>query len=67
MAELANCVAFCVVHPGEPAAGLVGYTDHVTVSVSSGHAGGECGEFIEHMRSALAEWFEGASVTVDAS
>ncbi len=54
---------YYIEHPGEMGAGLHPYTESVTVDV--GHdAGGEDGEFEEHMRACLAEWFDGAAVTL---
>ena len=47
---------------GEQDAGLNSYTDTIAIDVESASPGGEPGEFAEHMRQALAEWFDGASV-----
>jgi len=44
--------------PPEPAAGLPGGDDEVTIIVESGNPGGEPGEFAEYMRQCLAEWCE---------
>jgi hypothetical protein len=54
-------------HPGEPAAGTVGFTDTVTIAVESGDPGGGVGEFVRFMRKALDEWYDGAEVTVRPS
>lgn len=53
--------------PGELAAGINSYTDTITIMVESGDPGGdESGEdsFCEFMRSALAEWYDGARVNL---
>lgn len=55
---------FQVEHPGEPGAGIIGFTDTVTVTLDSGNPGGDEGEFEEDIRSYLAEWFDGAGVTL---
>lgn len=55
-------IAFYVDFPGERGAGLHSYTDIVRVSVESGDPGGEPNEFADHIRQALAEWYDGASV-----
>lgn len=57
-------LTFNVCFPGEMAAGLSSYTETVTIAVESGDPGGEQGEFAEHMRQALAEWFDGAGVAL---
>ena len=59
----AKTMTFDVLHPGEPAAGILGYSDQVTVIVESGDPGGDPLEFEEFIRSSLAEWFDGARVT----
>jgi len=46
----------------EPAAGINFYGDEVSITVISGDPGGEPGEFEEHMRQALAEWYDQAGV-----
>ena len=50
---------------GEPAAGLRGFTDTVTIIVDSGDPGGEAtGEdsFQAFMLQALREWYDGAKI-----
>lgn len=42
----------------EPAAGIMFYGDTITIEIESGDPGGEKGEFAEHMREALAEWYD---------
>lgn len=44
----------------EPAAGIVGSTDVVTVGVESGEPGGEPGEFERELAMWLSEWFDAA-------
>ena len=53
---------FEINHPGEPAAGIIGFTDTVSVKIESGDPGGEPGEFEAHIQEALAEWYDGAQV-----
>lgn len=52
-----------VVAPGEPGAGIRGFTDTVTVLLESGNPGGDPGDFEGHLRAALKEWYDGAKVT----
>ena len=59
---MAKELKFDVYHPGEVGAGIVGYTDAVTVTVEN-DPGGEDGEFEQYMRECVAEWFDGARVT----
>lgn len=56
-------IVFDVVNPGDLNAGLISYTDTVTVEIESGDPGGNDGDFAEYMRDILAEWFDGAKVT----
>lgn len=56
-------IVFDVFNPGEPAAGIIGYTDTVTIEIQSGEPGGEPGEFENHIQEALADWFDGAKIT----
>jgi hypothetical protein len=51
-------------HPGELGAGIRGYSDTVKITVESGSPGGEAWEFAEFMRQTVAEWFDGARVTI---
>lgn len=51
----------------EPAAGIIGFTDTITVIVASGDPGGEEGEFKEHLREILHEWYDGADVYLVSS
>jgi len=59
---MAKELKFDVYHPGEMGAGILGYSDAVTVTVEN-DPGGEEGEFEQYMRECLAEWFDGAKVT----
>lgn len=52
-----------VVAPGEPGAGIRGFTDSVTVLLESGNPGGDPGDFKGHLRAALNQWYDGAKVT----
>ena len=56
---------FDIKNSGEVDAGLLPYTDTVIIDVESGNPGGEDGEFMEFMQSALAEWFDGSSVDAE--
>jgi len=49
--------------PQELSAGLRGFTDTITITVDSGDAGGEEGEFEKYIQNALLEWYDGATVT----
>lgn len=55
-------IVFDVYNPGDEEAGIFSYSDSVTIEIESGEPGGESGEFAEHMRQALAEWYDGARV-----
>jgi len=55
-------IKFWINSPSELAAGLHGFTDVISVVVHSGDPGGEGGEFEEHIRQALVEWYDGATV-----
>lgn len=57
-------ITFTITHPGEIGAGIRPFTDSATVELLSGHPGGDPGEFEEHLRSALADWFDGATVVL---
>jgi len=56
---------FNIYVPGEKAAGIIGFEDTVVVTVNSGDPGGEPGEFEEHIRGALIEWYDGGNVVLD--
>ena len=53
---------FNIEQPGEPAAGILPFTDQVEVTVASGDPGGEPGEFEIFITECLADWFDGAKV-----
>jgi len=55
-------IAFEIRHPGELNAGIQSYTDTIVVTVASGDAGGNPGEFEEHIKGCLKDWFDGAKV-----
>lgn len=57
---------FEIEHHGEAAAGIHGFSDTVHVIVGSGDPGGDPGEFIECVRAALAEWYDGVTVLTEA-
>lgn len=51
-------------HAGEEGAGIRAYSETVCVELTSGgEPGGDPGEFEEHMKEALSDWFDGAVVT----
>jgi hypothetical protein len=54
-------------HPGEPAAGISGYTDFIVITVASGLPGGEPGEFQAFIHRVLKEWYDGAKVRPHAN
>ena len=56
-------IKYEIENPGEYEAGIPGFTDTVTIKVSSGDPGGEAGEFADFMRQALSEWYDGAIVS----
>ena len=45
-------------------AGIVGFTDEITIEIDSGDPGGDKGEFEEHMLNALRGWYDGAKVSL---
>lgn len=53
---------FAVSFSGECDAGLLPFSDEITVEIASGEPGGEPGEFADFLCEALAEWYDGASV-----
>lgn len=55
---------FDIEHKGEPAAEIIGYSDRVEITIESCDPGGEPGEFEQHMKEALAEWFDGAEINI---
>jgi hypothetical protein len=55
-------LTFDIQHPGELQAGLRAYSERVTVTVDSGDAGGEPGEFETFIQESLSQWFDGAAV-----
>ncbi len=57
-------IVFEIESMDEPAAGITGTYDQVAIEVDSGDPGGEVGEFEEHMKQALSEWYDGAKITI---
>jgi hypothetical protein len=55
-------LTFNVKGPSAHAAGIIGFTDKVTIVVESGDPGREPGEFQDFVRQALAEWYDLAYV-----
>ena len=53
---------FVVEHSGEKGAGILPFSDLITIQVASGDPGGDDGEFEEFMRGTLKEWYDGAFV-----
>jgi len=60
---MAKQYVYQIAHPGDRAAGLVPYTDTITVIVDSGQPGGEPKEFETQLQRWLWEWFDGAGVS----
>jgi hypothetical protein len=56
---------FVVEHSGERGAGILPFSDTITIQVASGDLGGDDGEFEEFMRGTLKEWYDGAAVYTD--
>lgn len=56
-------ITYFIDSPPDLAAGLHGFTDEITIEVKSGDAGGDGSDFIEHMKDALLDWYDGARVT----
>lgn len=54
---------FDIYQPGEKAAGIQCFEDTIRIEVESGDPGGISGEFRDHMKQALIEWYDGAKVT----
>lgn len=61
-------LTFQIYHPAEPSAGLLSYSDSISVIVHSGQMFGYYrrppGEFASFMQSCIARWYSGAFVTV---
>ena len=53
---------FVINHPGETGAGILPFSDTITIQVASGDLGGDDGEFEEFVRGTLKEWYDGAIV-----
>ncbi len=51
---------FVIESPGEPGAGLVGFTERVTVTVHEGCADPD--SFADHIAESLIDWYDGATV-----
>jgi hypothetical protein len=64
-AMTAKTISFQIYFPGETGAGLRSFSDLITITVDSGDAGGDAGEFEQHMLLTLQEWYPGASVTLE--
>jgi hypothetical protein len=56
--------SFFISHPGEQAAGLLPYTEDISVIVGSASPEDEDLEFVEHMQGAMQEWYEGAKISL---
>jgi hypothetical protein len=55
-------VTFKINHPGESGAGIRSFSDTITIEIESGDPGGDVGEFEEHLKQTLIEWYDGAKV-----
>ena len=58
-------IHFLIIHPGELAAGINGFSDDVYIQCDSGDWGGDIGEFEEYIKDCLEEWYDGAQVISD--
>lgn len=58
-------LVFNIHMPSELSAGLRGFTDTVTIFVESGDPGGVPGEFEEHCKEMLQEWYDGAGIELE--
>ena len=61
---MAKNFKFYIDHPGERDAGIWGYTETVDISVESGEVYEEQ-DFVEIMKGALKEFYDGAGVFTD--
>lgn len=57
-------IIFDVCVPSERAAGILGFSDTIIISVESGDPGGDPGEFSDHILMALKEWYDGGNVVL---
>jgi hypothetical protein len=57
-------ITYDIAYPGEPAAGLIPFTETITVIVESGDPGSFHGEFESFFLRAIEEWYDGAHVTI---
>lgn len=55
-------IVYNIYVPSELSAGLRSVSDTVTVIVESGMPGGSKGEFQEHIKKSLEEWYDGGAV-----
>ena len=60
-------INFFIVYPSELSAGIVGFTDEITIEIDSGDPGGDKGEFEQHMLNALRGWYDGAKVSLEVA
>ncbi len=51
-------IVFSIHVPEEPAAGMIGLNDTITVAVDSGDFGGDKGEFEDAMKEFLVSWYD---------
>ena len=57
-------IIYEIYNRGESGGGILPTNDEITIEVSSGDPGGKPDEFEEFMKQCLAEWYDGAKVTV---
>lgn len=55
-------IRFEVTVPSDPSAGMMGFTETVTVSLDSGDPGGEPGEFAAYLYQTLRDWYDGGRI-----
>jgi len=65
IAAMAKTFVFEVKENHDPDAGITFYGDSVSVTIHSGNPGGEERDFVEHIRQALAEWYDAPVVAMD--
>lgn len=59
IAGLAKTFTFEIKENHDQDAGITFYGDTVSITVHSGDPGGDVADFVEHMRQALADWYDG--------
>ena len=63
--RMAYRLIFFIDDPGDPLVGINPLSETITITVDSGDPGGNPGEFQEHMREALKEWYPEANLRTE--